>query len=148
MLLTGTFHRAVDEKQRIAIPKKTRQALIQDNKSGVTLYIAPGTDGSLAIYNEAAFEELGKRLSDGSPTGQNVRAFSRLFYARAQPVEIDAQGRIRIPQDLAELINLGREAVMIGVRDHLELWGSENWKQYMEDKQARYDELAENAFHS
>jgi MraZ protein len=147
MLLTGTFHRAVDEKQRIAIPKKTRQALVPEGSSQTILYIAPGTDGSLAIYNESAFEQLGKRLSDGSPTGQNVRAFSRLFYARAQSVEMDAQGRIRIPQELAELVKLGREAVLIGVRDHLELWDRANWNRYMQEKQSRYDELAEQAFH-
>ena len=69
------------------------------------LFVAPGTDGCLALYASSSFEQLGNRLADGSPTGQEVRAFSRLFYAQAQGVELDGQGRVRIP---AELQRIGR----------------------------------------
>ena len=50
MLLTGTFVRSVDDKLRIALPKRLRDALAADENSHI--YITPGTDGSLAIYRE------------------------------------------------------------------------------------------------
>src|ERR1700674_2473484 len=99
MLLTGTFTRAVDEKLRIAIPKPLREAL-GTTLSGA-LYVTPGTDGSLALYTEDALARLADRLAQSSPSAQDVRAFSRLFYARAQSVELDGQGRVRIPPELA-----------------------------------------------
>jgi MraZ protein len=144
MLLTGTFSRSVDDKLRVAIPKSLREAI--EGQAGCVLYVAPGTDGSLAIYTEESFAKLGERLGDVSPTQQNVRAFTRLFYARAQRVELDKQGRVRVPAKLAELAGLEREAVLLGVQDHLELWAVERWRQYLEDRQSHYDDIAEAAF--
>lgn len=143
MLLTGTFLRSLDEKLRLAIPKRLREAM--DCAQGAPLYIAPGTDGSLAIYTEEAFRRLGERIEGVSPTEQHVRAFTRLFYARAQRVELDSQGRLRIPAELAQLGQLGSEVMLLGVQDHLELWAKERWDAYLIEKQAHYDEIAEAA---
>jgi len=144
MLLTGTFARSLDEKNRFAIPKRLRQVI---SRTGSTLaYVAPGTDGSLILYPEAAFSRLAAQLDSVSPTGQDVRAFSRLFYAQAQIVEIDSQGRVRVPPELANLVNLGKEIVLLGVRDHLEVWDRERWETYFAKKQPHYDDLAESAF--
>jgi MraZ protein len=143
MLLTGTFPRAIDDKFRIAIPKQFRSVLA--GTSGAVVYLAPGTDGSLAIYSEAAFQALTNRLAQASPTSQDVRAFGRLFYARVQAVEPDSQGRVRVPAELAEFAGLLKEALLVGVNDHLELWDKQRWDAYVADKQLRFDELAESA---
>lgn len=144
MLLTGTFSRAVDEKLRVAVPKPLRDALGTSAKG--VLYVAPGTDGSLALFTEDALADLAARLARSSPNAQDVRAFSRLFYARAQAVELDGQGRVRIPPELAQLAALGKEAVLVGVQTHLELWDRERWNQYVQEKQSQFDQIAESAF--
>jgi MraZ protein len=144
MLLTGTFARAIDEKLRVAIPKRLRGSL--GCPIGGSLYVGPGTDGSLAIYTEETLERWGKRLELAPPTQRNVRAFMRLFYAQSQRVELDRQGRIRIPAELAEFARLGQEAMLLGVQDHLELWAADRWRAYSHEMQARYDEIAEAAF--
>ncbi|MEX2112354.1 MAG: division/cell wall cluster transcriptional repressor MraZ [Pirellulales bacterium] len=144
MLLTGTFSRAVDEKLRVAIPKPLRDALGSSAKG--VLYVAPGTDGSLALFTEDALADLAARLARSSPNAQDVRAFSRLFYARAQAVEVDGQGRVRIPPELARLAALGKEAMLIGVQTHLELWDRERWNHYVQEKQSQFDQIAEAAF--
>ncbi len=113
---------------------------------GGGLYVAPGTDQSLAIYTEEAFARLAEHIQRASPTRQDVRAFTRLFYARAQRAELDGQGRVRIPQELADLARLDKEVVLLGVQDHLELWSAERWEAYLAEKQPHYDEIAEAAF--
>lgn len=143
MLLTGTFGRSIDEKMRVAIPKRLRVAM--ECPEGGVLYVAPGTDESLAIYTEQAFARLAERWAGLSPTRQDVRAFTRLFYARAQRVEVDKQGRVRIPSELAEFAKADKEVVLLGVQDHLELWAAERWKSYLAEKQSHYDEIAETA---
>jgi MraZ protein len=144
MLLTGAFCRSLDEKLRVAIPKRLREVLECDKQRG--MYIAPGTDQSLALYTEEALGRLAERLAQGSPTRQDVRTFNRLFYARAQRVELDSQGRLRIPPDLATLAQLDKDVVLLGVQDHLEVWAAERWKSYLADRQGHYDEIAEAAF--
>ena len=145
MLLTGTFLRTMDDKQRVAIPKRLRDVIPQD-EGPLALYVAPGTDGSLALYTEDSFSSLAARLSASPPTGQDVRAFSRLFYSQAQRVELDGQGRVRIPPELAALADLDKEITLVGVRDHLELWNRERWQVYLAQRRENYDELAEKAF--
>ena len=147
LFLTGTFSRTLDEKQRLAIPKRLREALSKGKDSDTSLlFVAPGTDGSLALYTEDSFSRLAEQLSAGSPTGQEVRAFSRLFYSQAQQLEIDRQGRIRIPPELVEMAQITKEVVLVGVRDHLELWDKARWEVYLQEQQAQYDQLAEQAF--
>ncbi|MGH7140952.1 MAG: division/cell wall cluster transcriptional repressor MraZ [Pirellulales bacterium] len=146
MLLTGTFLRAVDDKLRLAIPKRLRDALIGEGKP--ELYVTPGIDGSLAIYNPTTLEWLAGRLAASSPTKNEVRSFSRLFYARAERVEVDSQGRVRIPPALAELAGISKEAVLLGVQDHLELWDRGRWEAYLRSHAERYDDIAEQAFPS
>ena len=144
MLLTGEFSRSIDDKQRVAIPRHLREALAPGGQAAV--YIAPGTDQSLAIYAEEAFAKLAERLAQASPTRQEVRTFSRLFYARAQRVELDSQGRVRIPPALAELAGFDKEVVLLGVQDHVEIWVAQRWRAYLTERQGHYDEIAETAF--
>ena len=143
MLLTGSFERTVDERNRIAVPKRMRELLLAQSAA---IYLAPGTDGSLSLYSETAFTHLAEQLAHASPTAQDVRSFSRLFYAQAERMEIDKQGRVRISAELSQFASLGKEVVLIGVGDHLEIWDKQRWQNYLAQKQASYDELAEGAF--
>src|SRR3982750_3797502 len=111
MVLTGTYERTLDEKLRLAVPKAFRDALATENQVGLT----PGTDGSLSLFASATFEAVARQLAERSPTGQDVRAFSRLLYAQARSVEVDSQGRIRVPIELAQLAKLDGDVALIGV---------------------------------
>ena len=143
MLLTGTFARTLDETKRIAIPKRFRDAI--GHPAQDVLYITPGTDGSLALYSEKAFEVLIGQIQ-GSDAQQDMRAFNRLFYAQAQCVEIDRQGRVKIPPELCELAGFQKEIILLGVRDHMELWDKDRWDSYLDNKQPHFDNLVEQAF--
>ncbi|MCH5377782.1 MAG: cell division protein [Planctomycetes bacterium] len=143
MLLTGSFHRLLDEKLRFAIPKPLRDAVGDPEES--VLYVAPGTDGSLALFPPESFAKLASRLEQGSDDGRDVVAFSRLFYAQVQRIELDKQGRVRLPIELAELAGLRKEIVLLGVRDHLEIWNREIWEDYLQRTQPHYDQLAASA---
>jgi len=142
MLLTGTHERSLDEKQRLALPKRFRELI---GGEGQTLFLTPGTDGSLALYAGPAFARMAERLAAQSPTALDVRAFGRLLYAQSQSVELDGQGRFRVPPELAQHAELGRECVLIGVGDHVELWDKGRWDAYLAQLQPRYDQLAESA---
>lgn len=143
-MLVGSYRRNLDDKMRLAIPKPLRDALGFPEKTD--LFLTPGTDGSLAIYTAERLTELGAALAQKSPAAQETRAFMRLFYAQAQPAEIDNQGRLRIPTELGKLANLEGEVVLLGVRDHMEIWSSHAWEEFLSRTQPMYDQLAERAF--
>ncbi len=144
MLLTGTYSRTLDDKQRLTIPRTLRE--VMGERHGGVLYVTPDCDGSLALYPTVTFDALAGRLDAASPGTSEVRDYRRLFYARATRVELDGQSRLRIPSELVELAQLTKEVVLLGVQDHLELWDSARWEAYLADRQARYDEIADKAF--
>lgn len=152
MLLTGAFPRLIDDKGRIAIPKPLRDCLTSAGEkpsaaeASVALYVAPGTDGSLAIFPEATFTAQASRLAQASPNARDVRDYSRLFYAQAVRVELDKQGRVRLPLELVQLAGLNKEAMLLGVQDRMELWDRARWQDYLAQKLEQYDEIAEAAF--
>jgi MraZ protein len=141
MLLTGAYERLLDEKLRVALPKPLREVLAQDKQ----LVLTPGTDGSLSLFPSKTFAVLADKLAEQSPTGKEIRAFSRLLYAQSHTVEIDSQGRVRLPAELAQLASLEGAVVLVGVGDRVELWNKSRWEAYLAELQPRYDELAENA---
>jgi MraZ protein len=142
MVLTGTYERTLDEKLRLSVPKPFRDALSKDEQ----LVLTPGTDGSLSLFTSATFAALARQLAERSPNGQDVRAFSRLLYSQSHSLELDSQGRIRLPAELAKLANLTGEIALVGVGDRIELWNKRRWDEYLAELQPRYDQLAETAF--
>jgi MraZ protein len=61
-------------------------------------------------------------------------------------VELDPQGRIRVPADLARQAALESEVILIGLGDRVELWNRMRWEAYFSQIQPRFDELAETTF--
>ncbi|MBI1313758.1 division/cell wall cluster transcriptional repressor MraZ [bacterium] len=144
MTLTGTWPRSLDEKGRLAVPSRLRADLGGDDLKA--LFIAPWTDMSLAIFTPTAFDALSARMSDKSAAKLDVRSYMRLFYGQAEKLDLDAQGRLRIPERLKALAELQREVVLLGVSDHLELWDRTRWDEYVAKLSPQFDEIAEQAY--
>lgn len=143
MALTGTWPRSLDDKGRLAVPKRVREQLGQEIEE---LFVAQGTEQSLALYTPEAFETLALRYSEKSGAKANIRGFMRLFYARAERIDVDSQGRIRIPDRLKGFAGLDREVVLLGVNDHLELWDTARWEDYVGSLNPQFDEIAALAY--
>jgi MraZ protein len=142
MLLTGTYPRTLDDKKRLTFPKRVRDLL--DNPE--TLYITPGPDQSLWLYTEAGLERLAGQLDQSPATDAEARTFRRLYFAQTEAVDVDRSGRALIPDRLMQFANLNHEVVLIGVRDHLELWDATRWQQYLDKHGPSFDAVAEGAF--
>jgi MraZ protein len=141
VLLTGSYRRALDEKLRLAIPKPLRERLTP----GEPLYLTPGLDGCVAVYTPAAFAALADRLESSSPAAREVRDYSRLFFSQASTVTPDAQWRFRVTPELTRWAGLAGEVVVVGVRDHMEVWAAEKWEHYVARQDGHYERLAEAA---
>jgi MraZ protein len=142
MLLTGTYPRSLDDKKRIALPKRVREQLGQPE----TLYVTPGPDQCLWLFTQAGLDTLAGKLDQSPATDAEARVFRRLYFAQTEAVDVDRAGRILISERLIQFASLQREVVLIGVRDHLELWESGRWQQYLSQNAPRFDAVAEGAF--
>lgn len=142
MLLTGTHERTLDEKKRLALPRKIRECMRDPDM----VYITPGPDQCLWVFTRESLESLASRLDKVPATDAEARVFRRLYFAQTESADLDRAGRMLIPDRLVGFAGLGREVVLIGVQDHLELWDAERWKKYLEEHAPRFDAVAESAF--
>ncbi len=56
----------------------------------------------------------------------------------ASKIELDGQGRILLNEKLRKRAGLKDDITLVGVRDHIELWNSEDWEQYLSDHMGQY----------
>ncbi|MHC4482495.1 MAG: MraZ C-terminal domain-containing protein, partial [Planctomycetota bacterium] len=48
------------------------------------------------------------------------------------------QGRLLLNERLRKRAGLGDRVTLVGVRDHIELWNSNDWEKYLADNMAQY----------
>ena len=142
MLLTGTHPRTLDEKKRLALPKRIREQLGEPE----TLFVTPGPDQCLWLYTQPELERLADKLDQAPATDAEARVFRRLYFAQTEAVDVDKSGRTLVPERLVQFAGLQHDVVLIGVRDHLELWDAAKWQAFVDRNAARFDSVAENAF--
>lgn len=144
MSLTGTYSRTLDQKLRLAIPRRLRDGLVTLENPHV--FIAPESDRSLGLFASGIFQHRASRLETLSGAPGHVRNYMRLYYSQAEQVELDSQGRIRIPERLAKFAGLEQDVILLGVHDHVEIWNQGTWEQFLATHGAEFDRLASEAF--
>ena len=141
MLLTGNYPRTLDEKKRLTLPKRVR-----DQLGDQELFVTPGQDQCLWLFTQSGLEQLAAKLDEAPATDTEVRVFRRLFFTRTEQLELDNAGRILIPEWQVQQAGLKHEVVLLGVRDHLEIWDAGRWHTYRAENEPRFDAVAEQAF--
>jgi MraZ protein len=68
---------------------------------------------------------------------------SRYFFATAIETDLDKQGRFVLTPALLEYAGLGREVVVAGVRDHLEIWDPKAWRDQLTEVEGSAELVAE-----
>ena len=137
LLLTGEYEHIVDEKNRILISNKLRSQ-IDAEEHGSNFYLVLGANGILCLYPEKHFEQVVLAASTQSTPADEAVAFERMSFALACKVELDGQGRLLLNEKLRKRAQLRARVTLVGVRDHVELWNSETWQEYLTNNMAQY----------
>lgn len=121
-MFIGEYRHNIDEKGRLAVPSKFRQALSE----GVV--VTRGFDNCLFLYAKEAWEKFIKEKVANLPLGKSeARALMRRLLGGAMDLEIDKQGRFVIPDYLRQFAGIKKNAVIAGLLDHFEIWNEETW---------------------
>jgi MraZ protein len=137
-MLLGAYEHTIDDKNRLTLPARFRAAFVDG------IVVTRGLDECLSAYTPAAWAALvGQRLSPLDPFSKRGRQMQRFFYAGAVETELDRQGRVTIPPALMQRAKLGREVVVAGVNDHLEIWDRATWQRELADVEGSAEDVAE-----
>jgi MraZ protein len=137
-MLLGSYEHTIDDKNRLTLPAKFRQAFAEG------IVVTRGLDGCLFAYTRADWDSLvERRLATLDPLSKEGRRMQRFFFSGTAEGELDKQGRVGIPAALIEHANLGRDVVVAGVHDHLEIWDRDAWRQELAEVEGSAEDVAE-----
>ena len=137
-LLLGEYDHSLDDKNRLAIPAKFRQAF------GDGIVVTRGLDGCLYAYTRQDWQQLvDGRLAELDMLSEAGRLIMRHFFSGATETELDKQGRVGLPTALIESAKLGKEVTVAGVYDHLEIWNRDTWRDQLTKVEGSAEDVAE-----
>ena len=135
-MFTGEYRHSVDGKGRLAVPARFRTQL----QTGAV--VSRWLDDCLAIHTKASWDALAEKVAALPITDPTARRFQRFVFAAAVEADLDGQGRVLLPAYLRDAVGLTTEAVIVGSRDHAEIWSPARWAAYgqaLDDPQALAD---------
>ena len=112
-MLGGTYNHTVDEKGRVVMPVKFKKEL------GLEFIITAGYDDTLMVMSQTEWEKFMARFNNAPP--------SKVRWINMFEVTTDKQGRMQIPLQLRQKINVENEVVLVGNGDMVEIWTPEKW---------------------
>ncbi|MEO5618824.1 MAG: division/cell wall cluster transcriptional repressor MraZ [Candidatus Eisenbacteria bacterium] len=139
----GTQTYAIDHKGRISVPASMRRAGATKKASADTFFLVAGFEGCLALYTPDEWRRVEDRLRQIPMGDRRGRAFARAFLMDATKVSVDAQGRVAIPPALIGRAGLGKDAVLLGQVDRIEVWNPERLASAVQEAQQQLESLAD-----
>jgi len=133
----GSYVHTLDNKGRLVIPSKLR------DEAGTRVYILKGFDGALAIYKSSDFDQMVEEINTLPFNKRNSRAYLRVQLASTCELDVDKQGRVQLPSQLLEKYGIGKDVIVIGVGDHMEVWDKKTYEDYEKGVDKDFESIAE-----
>ena len=124
-MLLGQYRLLLDKDHQLVLP----EAFHQHFEDGA--YVTRGFEQNLLIMSEREFQEIYKRVAGLNIADPLARLLHRLILGNACKLDVGANGRMRLPQDLLSFAGLEKDIVLVGQGDYIEAWAPAGW-----DKQA------------
>lgn len=121
-MFLGEYTPTLDDKGRLTLPAKFREALEQ-------AFLTSEVDQCLALWPPEQFATRARELQEQAKRDAASHDRAAYFFAGAQDVVPDKQGRIVIPQVLREFagLELQGQVVVTGFFDHVEIRAASAW---------------------
>ena len=137
-MFRGNHPARVDEKGRLKVPAEFKRQV--DENYGAEFYIT-SRDGKVAeIYPVEEWRRIEEKLAKLSNFNPSKKRFLNKVNFYGQMVEMDAQGRLLLPQILREAAGIIGDVAIYGNLTYLEVRNMEVSKQLAEEQFTAEDE--------
>jgi len=140
-MFTGESFHTLDAKHRVFVPKRFQHVLESVSGGHSKLVLTRGFEKSLFLFSSQGFAQVLRRLKTQPFGGARMRNMQRRFFANVHETQLDASGRVVLPEKLRRYAEIEKEVVMVGVADRAEVWDRARWEQFEAEGADEYDEL-------
>lgn len=136
----GEFECTMDDKGRVKLPAVLRKQLTAAKENRVVL--VKDLEDCLVIYTMKSWTTLEERLKKLNPFNLNHQRFINLVTNGWTEVEIDSADRILISSSLKKFLGTGKDIIMKGKFDKIQIWDAGKYGQNVQVNQANSEHLA------
>jgi MraZ protein len=117
VVFQGASSLSLDAKGRLSVPTRHRDVLSATADSHLTITKHP--HGCLMVFPRSEWEKFRDRIAS---LPMSAQWWKRIFLGNAMDVEMDATGRVLISPELREAAGISKDAILLGMGNHFELW--------------------------
>ena len=131
----------VDPKGRVFVPKRFHPGLPFNTEGARVVVLSEGLDGCLYLFTEEGHREAMAQVDTSTFANPGARALQRRLFRNTSRINLDASGRLLLPERYRELAGIGQEAVLVGVGARIEIWSPDRWQRFLESTPASLETL-------
>lgn len=136
----GDFSHGIDDSRRVMIPAKWRP---KDPAIVFTVLAWPiEREEFLLVLPPERWRVMLDKLKTKSLNNARVATFERVIAKTSAPMTLDRVGRFVVPEHLAKLVGIEKEAKFVGRLDKFEMWNPERYAQSAAAEKALAAEVA------
>jgi MraZ protein len=123
MLFIGRYDHTIDQKGRLAVPSRWREALLglHEDRLVLTKHRA-GPHRCLHVHPLSSWEDVLRKFQAQPPLDLRMAALRRAYLSHGQECPLDPQGRILLPPHLRAYAGLDRDVKLVGDGLHAVVW--------------------------
>ena len=116
-MFQGASSLSLDAKGRLSVPTRHRDVLSATAGGQITITKHP--HGCLMIFPRSEWEKFRERIA---ALPMSAQWWKRIFLGNAMDAEMDGSGRVLVSPELRAAAGLSKDAVLLGMGNHFELW--------------------------
>lgn len=126
-MFRGTSVVKRDAKGRVVVPSRFRGAMEAADEG---LVVTSHPEGFLLLMAQAKYERLEERVSAMPDADERSLYFKQTIIGMAESgLRLDKLGRVSLSAEQREHASIETEVALVGMRDHIRIWGSERLKE-------------------
>ena len=142
MAFRGQYEHSLDAKNRLSVPARFRAAFSDG------LVLVRWLDPCIAIWTPGGLTDFTDRVvGDLNPITPTARKLIGFFAGGAFDAELDSAGRVTLNQSLLDHAGIAKEAIVVGLRDHVEVWDRGRWADAQKGVVSEIERIAESLDH-
>lgn len=139
-IFAGEYACKLDDKGRFSVPPSLRESFSLSEYSDARRAMLVKSQRELCLWLlpvphwRALLEFQQERLSE-----RESRLFMHHMVYDVAEIEMDRANRLLVPRRLREHIGANDNVVLVGMYDHLEVWGSQTWSSHLATLEAEHE---------
>jgi len=140
-MFLGRYEHTVDSKGRVSIPMKIREILTDRYEE--KMIVTADFDQCLVGYPVSEWQRIQEKTQSLPIMQKEVKDWLRFCYSYATECQLDRQGRILLTAPLRDYARLGKEVVMLGLSNKIEIWDPKRLKEKESQMPKNFEKIGE-----